>query len=522
MRLSRVLWVVGGGLGLVVPALPVGCFSPEDDCVLTARCPPSVVSTSSGSGGEGGTVNIACIPSQASGPVASDCGVFVSTSGLDMNDGSMGSPVATIGHALQVASAGSKRVYVCAEAFTEAIQVPAGISVYGGLDCKAGWSWSEAGRTTLTAAPDQIPVRTGPGVGTTAIENFAITAADAMQPGGSSIGMLADSVTLQLAQCDLTAGKAADGAAGQTPMEEPTKGADGQKGTNACTAAAMVLGGEPGMTMCGDVVSQGGRGGSGGIPGTEMGYGQKGEDGQPADAASGLGGKGTDTSNCDDGDDGKDGDTGGPGAGGTALGTISSSGYAGADGAPGSTGTPGQGGGGGGGAKSGSFCASMPGSGASGGAGGAGGCGGKGGEGGKAGGSSIALVLVNSTPTFAGVKLTAAAGGKGGAGAPGQVGAESGLGSVGGASSGTSPSKSGCKGGDGGYGGDGGPSGGGRGGHSIGIAYLGGEAPADGLTVTVGTAGEGGLGAITDGGDAGGDGAPGVVSETQNFGAPTP
>ena len=90
-------------------------------------------------------------------------------------------------------------------------------------------------------------------------------------------------------------------------------------------------------------------------------------------------------------------------------------------------------------------------------------------------------------------------------GAPGQPGVAGGGGA--------------CNGGPGGRGGTGGASGGGAGGHSLGIAYVGDAPTQDDVTITVGTAGSGGLGGGTDIPDElkGGAGDDGVAGETLAF-----
>jgi hypothetical protein len=439
------------------------------------------------------------------------CGIFVSIKlGNDSNMGSKGSPVATIGHAILEANGTNRPIYVCNEAFTEVVEAPAGVELYGGLDCANGWTWSEAGRTTLTAASDSVPLKLTSGTAVTRVENFAVTAADATQPGGSSIAAIIDNVPAEIAHCDFTAAKARDGADGMAEMTAAMDGMAGQPGTAACDPAASVMGGAGGMLTCDGASTQGGNGGSGGIPGMDSGNGQTGASGQPGGTAGGTGQIDV-ASVCMIGQTGMDGQPGALGTGGMEIGSLSISGISGGNGQNGETGTPGQGGGGGGGARSGVFCGGVAeGAGASGGGGGSGGCGGKGGAGGQAGGSSIALISSNAALTLNQVTLTSGAGGKGGTGATAQPGGQPGAGGAGGAKK-LNPSKPGCDGGKGGYGGEGGPGGGGRGGHSLGFAFRGTPPPAEGYTITPGTPGDGGVGATMD---PAGAGAIGVASPT--------
>jgi hypothetical protein len=511
MRVLRVVAAITG-VGFLVLAISAGCSSQAEDCMRAANCETAGTTGTTGSGGADAGTDPMCIPSQSTGPVENTCGIFVSAVGNDADTGTKGSPVATLKHAIELATSMSKPIYACAETFTETIEVPAGVEIYGGLDCASGWSWSEAGRTTLTAGPDQIPMKLVSGTGTTTIENFTVIAADAMQIGGSSIAVISDNNTVEIARSDFTAGKGRDGANGETPLEPPAKGANGTVGTNACEVPIpMMTDGAGGVTQCENGTSQGGNGGKGGVPAIKNGDGEPGTNGQPDNALNGVGGVGqTDMTACTEGTTGKDGDPGGVGLGGAELGTISIAGIAGGDGQNGAPGMPGQGGGGGGGAKGGNFCPGMSdGPGASGGGGGAGGCGGKGGGGGRAGGSSIALVSLNATLTMTQVTLTASSGGTGGQGALGQLGAVRGDRGEGGTK--VLQSSSGCKGGDGGIGGDGGPGGGGRGGHSIGLAYKGTPPPAEGFTIAVGAPGAGGQGATMDPIGTGAAGAASMV-----------
>lgn len=49
-------------------------------------------------------------------------------------------PVRTFEQAIALARLNlTKRVYACAEEFSEAVALPSGIDVWGGLDCNRGW-----------------------------------------------------------------------------------------------------------------------------------------------------------------------------------------------------------------------------------------------------------------------------------------------------------------------------------------------------------------------------------------------
>jgi hypothetical protein len=488
-----------------VGAAVMGCFSSADECEKTLSCgsPSGTGTTSTTSTGTGGGPNAECVPSANASPIAEDCGVFVALDGDDAADGTQGEPVKTLLRAIELAQEGTGRVYACGQAFPEAVEVPAGVSIYGGLDCQSDWSYDKSNRTSIEPAADMVPLKLLKGSGVTRIEDVDARAADATLPGGSSVAVIVDGAKAEIARCDFTAGAGAAGAKGETPAEVGPTSADdpaikGEAGSPACTAGSD---GNAGGAMKANVscdMSVGGAGGNGredkgdnGVDGTPSGAAGKGGVGQPvAGAWSCVTGAGQ------IGDNGADGTSG---LGAQGPGTISPTGYIGAAGAAGTAGAPGQGGGGGGGAKGKAAC-----NGASGGGGGAGGCGGAGGLGGQAGGSSIAVISVNATLTFTDVNLKAGNGGTGGDGGDGQVGGIGGSGGVGGAGMST---LKGCNGGEGGQGGFGGRGGGGLGGHSLGIAHTG-KAPPK-ASISTGMPGAGGMGA-----DAAGNGASGQAKNT--------
>jgi hypothetical protein len=500
-----------------------GC---ADDCADTLTCgePPGTDSGSGGSdgsggsGGSGGSTPLACIPKsnqEQNGVVVKDeCGVFVRLAGDDLAAGTKSKPFATIARAIEVAKAlPARRIYVCAESFAESLDIPSGIEIYGGLNCAGAWTYSGK-RTTIAPQADLVPLRfIRENSQKIHLEDVDARAADAEQPGGSSIAAIADAVPLELVRSELFAGAGAPGEDGITPEGEvsPTSPNDveiaGKTGNNACMGGGLGNVGPTGTMNPYCPVSISGSGGTG-----QETMGGNGGDGQPLPDPNpskfGAGGVGAvSASGCQYGQKGQTGDEGTPGSGAnkpTDLGSIDLAGYAGVNGTDGSIGTPGQGGGGGGAAKGKAGCY-----GAAGGSGGAGGCGGKGGTGGRAGGSSIALISVGATLLFTDVKLTASDAGEGGEGGEGQLGGVGGLGGMGGvpgaAGSGTIAA---CGGADGGFGGNGGKGGGGHGGHSIGIAWktLAPTALPAG-SITIGNAGNGGVGMDPDGNGAAGTAA---------------
>ncbi|KYF68203.1 hypothetical protein [Sorangium cellulosum] len=505
---------------LIASAALSGCFPFPllDDCEhMLTHC----VLNGAGGGG-GGDVTPACDadPTENASTATEECAVFASANAKPGGDGTKANPYASLGEA--VANANGKRVLACASgAFAESVTIEAGVEVIGGFDCGAGWTWSEGARSAIDGPANEIALVLSEAASGAKVRSFAVRAASATEPGGSSIGVAVADVEAELAEVDVTAGDGMDGTKGETPMEAPQAGAAAGAVSNACFPAS---GGAPGVTMCEDGETTGGRGGPGGSPGMDEGNGQRGEDGVPLPEenpdAYGLGGVGQmdPDGECKPGTNGKSGARGTAGAAGADT-TLTLDGIAGGDGGSGTSGKKGQGGGGGGGAKAGLFCgpAATPvdGPGASGGGGGAGGCGGKGGGGGKAGGSSIGILSLGTKLMLTNVTVTMGKAGKGGDGASGQPGALGGAGSAGGERSGQGDSRLGCDGGRGGQGGTGGPGAGGRGGHAVGIAYAAAPSEAPAVQFTPGTLGAGG--AAAPGGPPESAGAPGSAGSCWDF-----
>lgn len=471
---------------LAALALPSGCYS--EDCADYVLCDGQVASPPEPRCGD-----------PAAGQPGDGCGVFVSSSaGSDDNPGTRALPVRSFAKAFALAQAGPLRVYACAELFDEPVEVPAGIEVWGGLDCAHGWAHVGATKkTTLAAEPEVIPLRLLGGAGRTILADVRAQAASATVPGGSSIAaMVMPEASVEILRAELIAGDGAVGAPGEKGGDGPAQGGHfGYTGSNACTADT-VLGAPPAMTTCGDVETRGGSGGYGSD--TDAGDGETGTpEPAPNPQGAGVGGTGqTSASPCENGKEGAAGASGEDGHGAVGTGRITLAGWRGEPGADGSNGKPGQGGGGGGGSRAGVAYCSDPGAkkgGASGGSGAAGGCGGRGGTGGGYGGASIGLVSLSPDVTVRSTAIIAGDSGDGGAGGTGQDGGPGGIRGSGGVGQNLSPD--GCDGGNGGKGGNGGDGGGGLGGASLGIAHLVGNPPLiDNVTIRTGAAGKGGPG----------------------------
>jgi len=496
-------------VGLSVVAL--GCGTAAGLC----GCHPYTCSDTVTCGTGKETEEPTCNADPALDPAEDDCGVFASESlGDDANPGTRAQPVRTLTQAISLARTGPLRVYACAEVFAEAVAVPSGLEVWGGLDCANGWGYLGGdARTVLAPASDLIPLQVEAAElgGIATLADLRLEAADATLPGGSSIAMLvAPGAAVDLRRSELLAGNGAKGAPGARGGEDPAKaGTPGNGGAVACSAHS-VQGAPPVITVCGDATSVGGRGGDGNV--TE---GSDGNDGQPEPVPNpmgfGLGGSGELSGlQCWSGLDGENGADGAHGEGAEGPGRITVDGWIGRRGEDGDNGITAQGGGGGGGSRGGSlYCGlgpNLPSGGASGGSGGGGGCGGRGGKGGGYGGASIGLVSFSGDVSLVATSIVTGNGGDGGAGGLAQLGGAPGARGLGGSSVGGS--NAGCDGGNGGRGGDGGYGGGGLGGPSIGIAHLTGQLPGGhGAAITTGMPGKGGPGgnqAVDDG--AGEDG----------------
>ncbi|MDI1447195.1 hypothetical protein [Polyangium sp. 6x1] len=486
-------------LGIVIAAgflQMAGCSADADDCSRSNICSeegkPFVVGPLPG-----------CTDSPSSNPdvIKTECAFFVDgLKGDDNGPGTEAKAYKTLAVAIEAARRSKARVYACGD-YAERVEVPAGVSIFGGFDCQdVEWRYDASRKARINpsapASPDEVPASLKiAGGNTTQLEDLRIEAANATLPGGSAIAVLVDSAIVKFARTELIAGSGAAGDQGVTPTDDigPADPDDatirGNNGQNACMGGA---GGNTGGAakanpLCGE--STGGKGGNG-----QEASGDAGGDGIPAPnpnpSNKGIGGLGDMGQGCDLGEPGANGTSGNDGVGAVEEGTLDATkGYIGASGQQGKKGTVGQGGGGGGGSKGKTSCF-----GASGGSGGAGGCGGNGGLGGMPGGSSIAIASIGATLSFNAVDITTGAGGRGGDGGFGQAGGAGGNGGNGGNGASGPATPLGCRGGKGGNGGIGGNGGGGRGGHSIGIAYKGGNVSDAGVVIITGTPGAGGLG----------------------------
>ncbi len=172
------------------------------------------------------------------------CGVFADPGAPAGGDGSKASPFSSLQAAVTRAATAGLPVLACGKVFAEHVDVPAGVVVYGALDCDHGWAWTGSTRTTIapaaagsTPGASEIALQLEAGEGTV-IEDVDVLAPDGAAPGASSIAVLAVGATARLVRCGLTAGKGADGAAGAAGNAASLDGLPGIPGTDVCTTVS--------------------------------------------------------------------------------------------------------------------------------------------------------------------------------------------------------------------------------------------------------------------------------------------
>lgn len=446
--------------------------------------------------------------------------IFVSqATGDDNNSGRMGSPVATLPKAMQLASAQGKDIYLAQGTYTltQALTVANGVSIYGNFSGQPAWSRNATYKATINgpAVVFYLQGNTAPST----IAGLDIKASDGSSTSPGSYGVIADGCTglVMLIDNTITSGKGFDGQDGSAGTAGGNGGNGGNGGAGVCDGTTPGFQGAAGLSACG---KDGGKGGLGGVKALNGGTGQ-------TPSGGGTGGSGGSW-----GDPGKTGITGGGGSKGTAgiPGTSNPNsiafdlnGYIPVDGNNGTDGNDGNGGGGGGGGGGQSCSICIGGSGNGGGGGGGGGCKGTAGGGGKGGGASIGVLANNSKMYLEGNTVNTKSGGKGGNGGNGGTGGTGGSPGIGGTTC-TSEVGGGGNGGKGGDGGNGGGGAGGNGGPSIGLAIYG-TSVVNEVTNTYnnGIGASGGNGGTTPGGSPGASGNSGTsVNISGNTSGVTP
>jgi hypothetical protein len=421
--------------------------------------------------------------------------IFVdAVTGNDLNAGTMAAPKKTIQGGIAAATLTATDVYVSKGTYVESLMLADGVSLLGGYDAAAGWTFSSANLVTVVGGPTAV---VGTGINMpTLLDHLRIEAASNAAAGGSSYGLyLASSTGLGVTNATIVAGDGGNGALGVTGLPGANGGNGGQGNPGCedssifCSSCSRPAGGTAGTSSCGRTGGVGGMpglGGSGGDPGGTGTIGTPGGPGAPGESADGT-----------EGSDGSPGANGASGSGGGSFGSAGPAGYFPADGTTGGSGDHGNGGGGGGGGGGGTTdCDSY---GSSGGGGGGGGCGGGAATGGGGGGGSFAIYLFDSTIAVTDSELRSAAGGGGGDGGAGGARGVGGLPGPGGPYGGSGQQDDGGNGAAGGTGGDGGvggDGGGGGGGPSVGVVCAGGSSLGldAGNTYVIGAPGSGGAG----------------------------
>jgi hypothetical protein len=438
-------------------------------------------------------------PAESNDVITAECGVFVSATGNDANDGSLAAPLRTASRALALAKATRRRVYLCPGLYEEAVTVDSatdGSAIHGGVDCVRA-VYDPTLRSIVKPSSGVAITVKGLTAGL-ALEDLTFESVDATAAGESSIAAfvsVSDNVALR--RVTLRAGTGKEGAPGAKAVEPVSKATTGDEATRTGNDATNAGGGQRRQCDCylgarALGFSAGGRGGDPSLlAGSAQRLGGQGEPPSDRVTTTGAGGNGGACAGPGSGGLGADGDAGAPAVAAPSAGTLTGDGWKSSSAAAGADGTIAQGGGGG----SGGIAAS----GAGGAGGGCGGCPGGGGGSAQAGGSSFALLVYKGSVSVMDSVLSSAAGGAGGAGAAGAAGQEGGQPGV--------PKSPGCAGGIGGTGGKGGGGAGGAGGVSAAIGYVAKEPIVDEPTKTrivTGTGGAGGAGGeATNGGLAG-------------------
>ncbi len=402
-------------------------------------------------------------------------------------------PASTISAALNTAylDPNIEEIFIAGGNYIESMRIRSSVTISGSRDPNNGWAVSGPrtviqGRSIDTLGIACLILNLSRRVG---LENLDIKGPNPPGNGASTIVLYTDDVdSLYISNCNLIAGNGKSGANG-------IRGTDGTQGANAVRAL-------PGVTPT--------EGGEGGAPGPAVSTAQQpGEPGEIGDCGGigtgGSGGTGGINGNGGPGGRGSDGLPGADGNGGLQLVTLEPIGNflfpLSEEADSGVVGYAGCGGGGGGGSAS-VWNPNFTYVGTKGGGAGSGGFGGTAGGPGQAGGHSIGILALRSSVTLTSSTVISGSGGNGGNGGEGGIGGPGGLGDG-------NPSViySGGRGGDGGTGGKGGYGGGGAGGWNVAIILSSSTITNASSTLTVGTAGIGGVER-----SAGNGGAAGVAT----------
>ncbi|MGK3996999.1 hypothetical protein [Sorangium sp. So ce1024] len=116
------------------------------------------------------------------------CGVFASASAASAGSGTSEKPYASLQEAID--NAEGRTVCACAgTAFTEAVTLRAGIEVRGDYTCDAGWQPSPGTKSTIEGPPGRVALTLTEAASGAKVRGFEVRAAEATEPGGSSIAV---------------------------------------------------------------------------------------------------------------------------------------------------------------------------------------------------------------------------------------------------------------------------------------------------------------------------------------------
>ena len=176
-------------LGIVA----LDCVGVNDDCSLTATCLNDAVFDAGSKTVQTTTPTCGAAPPTGDAGAMSNCGIFANPTAPTIGDGSRSAPFRSLQQAIDAAAAAQLPVFACAKEFAEAIRVPSGLTVYGGLDCDEDWTWTGAVRTRVVPAASvttiggsEVAVRLEAGQGVTVLDDVDVEAS----AGHGRVGVL--------------------------------------------------------------------------------------------------------------------------------------------------------------------------------------------------------------------------------------------------------------------------------------------------------------------------------------------
>jgi hypothetical protein len=102
----------------------------------------------------------------------------------EKGDGSKDKPYATIAEALASPKGGP--IYLCAETFTESVQIKSGTTIYGALNCAGDWTYTPGTKSEISPGAAMVPLIVDPQMALV-MQDVRLRAKDAAELGGSSL-----------------------------------------------------------------------------------------------------------------------------------------------------------------------------------------------------------------------------------------------------------------------------------------------------------------------------------------------